>query len=254
LQDNPDIDEQGFEDGWFSCAENAGRQPMDGPGLSDLLLDDDFRSSSIYDNNLLRIIHDPEGEEEHNDSDVDLGDGFSFSSSNMFSPSGHYARFLPTAHGYANVSVFSPDGSTRESRVYTPPVPLVDMEEGDRNSYLNHVKGEFKKIIDSMNTSDGDSFGDFSAPKTPLISFPNLLDENDSGFINELNSHLYDNNFKVDQLSRGIYRITNPGSSKVFDLLYNPSRKALVGAFKPNESDGIKFLSGLSMKNFLESI
>jgi hypothetical protein len=254
LESNPSVDDRGFGDGWFSCASNAGRQHVDGPGLSDLLLDDDFRSSSIYGNNLLRIIHDPEEENDQEEDNFDLGDGFAFSSSRMLSPSGHYAKFSPTTHGYANISVFSPDGATRDSRVYMPPVPLVDMDEGERSSYLSHVKNEFKKMIEPLSGVNGSPDENFSAQKTPLINFPNDLDDNDSGFVNELNSHLYDNNFKVDQMSRGIYRITNPASSKIFDLLYNPQRKSLIGAFKPSEPGGIKFLSRLSMKDFLASI
>jgi hypothetical protein len=57
ISSNPGIKKQQFMKRWTNTSTNAGRAKSEGPGLIDLITDEDRRNSYTYTNNELKIIH-----------------------------------------------------------------------------------------------------------------------------------------------------------------------------------------------------
>lgn len=68
ISSNPGIKKQQFMKRWSHSATNAGRAKSEGPGLIDLLVDDNKRNGHTYSNQELKIIH-SEGKKPDDDED-----------------------------------------------------------------------------------------------------------------------------------------------------------------------------------------
>ena len=164
IDSNPGIQESNFTRKWHETATNAGRVKSEGPGLIDLLANDDFRNASIYTNEDLRIVHD--GSSSKEDKDVqkkkdeettkkkpinkDIGDGYKFYGKKLYTPDGYVAWFENTPYNYSNVTVHSPeDKPLFDLKIYLPPMKISEMDEDDRQSYFDSIKLQIQSVIDN---------------------------------------------------------------------------------------------------------
>lgn len=255
LEKNPGIQESNFNRRWHNSAVNAHRVRSEGPGILDVILDDENRASHTYTNQDLKLIHSPTPEtstptipEENPKGPLDLGDGYSFSGKKLLTPGGYSVEFSPTTQGHADIMVTSQDGRSFESRVYMPPIGISKMSEEDRVKYLDSLKGQLGFMIEDFEKSNPpvvkkDNIGDFDSEdldfseasfRVPLFTFSGRLNSDDSEFLSQITTLSTDANFTIETVADNIYKITNPGNKKSFTIMMSAAKKRLVGI----EEDG----------------
>lgn len=269
LASNPGIQEAQFTRKWHDTASNAGRVKSEGPGLLDIITDDEKRKANIFMNSDLKIMHAPQKEEEKPEeekpakktttSSRDIGDGYTFVGNKLYSPEGFVAEFEHTPHGYANVSVSTPSGKKAfDIKIYTPPVELSKLDPEDRKSYLDSVKlqvggmieqyrkfaGGTEMVSSEEEEDDEVSFADAEGGtfRVPIFDFGDVnLTQDDRDLLGEINQHVDELGLDVNQISPGIYRIVNPANQKTYDLIFNGKKKKLVGAVRNEEGKIVPF-------------
>lgn len=266
LASNPGIQEAQFTRKWHETASNAGRVKSEGPGLIDIITDDEKRKANIYTNRDLKIMHTPPKDEEPGEEKPaektpekdsrDLGEGYAFVGNKLYSPEGFVASFEYTPNGYANVSVDTPSGSKAfDIKVYTPPVELSKLDSEDRRSYLDSVRMQIDGMIQQYKKFSGESFSEpdedgvtsfveseGGAFRIPIFDFGDVnLTQEDREFLGELIEHVDEVGLEVNQISPGIYRIVNPSNDKSYDLIFNSKKKRLVGAARDDEGNIVPF-------------
>lgn len=186
LNSNPGIQETQFTRKWHDSAINAGRIKSEGPGLIDILLDDDRRDSHIYSNKDLRIVHadgvkkppekntpqepptpqatvpeaaasseqlSPSPATETTEipliSDDEITPKYQFKASEMILPNGYRARFGARGSDYLEVSVYSSENENLrfDARVPPPPMELSKMTNESRASYIDNTGRQLEEQI-----------------------------------------------------------------------------------------------------------
>jgi hypothetical protein len=267
INSNPGIQEAQFTRKWHDTAINAGRTRSEGPGLIDVLMDDEKRNAHVYTNQDLKILHGPTASsvEEKPDSEEDLISDedvpggslpYAFSGSKMVFDNGYTAQFTPTNQGYMDVSIKSPDGTaSMTARVSSPPVKLSEMSEADRTSYMESVYNQLKSQIPKMVPASEETFEqpDSGTFRIPLFDFKENLTTEDRDLLGEIIQHVDEGGLEVKKLMDGAFRITNPANNKTFDVLMNKSRKKLVGLGVDEEGNKVPFTEP-SIQDFTSSI
>jgi hypothetical protein len=269
---NPGIQEYAFNRKWNNSAINAHRVKSDGPGILDVILDDDKREAHTYTNQDLKIIHAP-GEKSVNDEEVkassskklDLGDGFTFSGDKMVTPDGYTVKFSPSSQGYATATFRGEDDSTSfEARVYMPPIGLSKMSEEDKVRYLDSLKSQMTFIIDDFKKRssarrasepalpedigiEGASF------RVPVFDFKENLRHEDREFLGNVGKLMDEGNIQVEKVGEGIFIVKNPANNKTFNILMSKSKKQLVGMQMSDSGEPIPF-ERLSIEDLMTAI
>lgn len=241
---NPGIQQATFMRKWQDSAVNAGRVKSEGPGLIDLLMDDSRRQASIFSNKDLRIVHTPSKqtepkEEKPVDKPVDkpVGEGYSFSGNKMVTASGHTVTFDMTNSGYANATITSPDGKESfQARVTVPPIDLSNMDDVSANSFLSSLKSQISQIISDREKSQkpediGDVDTEGAAFRVPIFNFSDNLVNEDRELLSQVVDRVDSEGYKVGEVGKNIYRITNPANNRSIDVVYNKSKKRIMAAY-----------------------
>jgi hypothetical protein len=278
LGSNPGIQEAQFTKKWHDTAINAGRTRSEGPGLIDILMDDDKRKAHIYTNSDLKILHgpaftapapektevsEPEKTAEKKESEKPLKKppkkqtDYTFSGSKIIFNNGYTGEFTPTNQGYLEVSLKSPDGLTSiGARVSSPPMKLSEMTEEDGESYIDSVVTQLKSLIprkdrvveeESVETPESGTF------RIPLFDFSENLTNEDRDFLSEVIQHVDEGGLEVKKLMEGAYRVRNPANNKTFDILMNKAKKKLVGLAIDEDGKKVPFTE-LSIQDFTSAI
>jgi hypothetical protein len=262
INSNPGIQEAQFTRKWHDSAMNAGRVRSEGPGLIDIIMDDDKREVNTYTNQDLKIIHRGMAEETPARKEPEFKpEGYSFSGSKMILDSGHTVEFTPTGQGYTSVLVSAPDKSySFETRVFSPPLPLSKMTDEDRSSYLESVKtqvdGEIERYKNSLPASEEESM--YETPESgtfriPLFDFGSNLTTEDRNLLGDIIQHVEEGGLEVTKLMDGAFRVVNPANQRYFDILFNKGRKKLVGMSVDEEGNKVPFTE-LSIQDFTSSL
>jgi hypothetical protein len=256
IEKNSGIQESQFSRRWHNSAVNAHRVKAEGPGILDVLLDDEARSAHTYTNQDLKLIHAPTEAEQAGMPEAqkiekpkgpqDIGDGYSFSANKLMTPTGYTVEFSPTTQGHADITVSSKDGRSFEARVYMPPIGISKMTEEDRLKYLDSLKGqigfmvtEFEKTNPPKTTDkekeDMAGFSpeelDFSDAtfRVPVFDFKEKLTHEDREFVGEMGRLIDEGGLEVDKVMDGIFKIKNPRNKKVFTIMVSKGNKKIVG-------------------------
>jgi hypothetical protein len=181
----------------------------------------------------------------------------------MILSDGFTAEFSQSGQGYLDVLVSSPDNSQQysfELRVAKPPIPISNMDDAGKDSYLSYVKKEIEKEIqgykNALPKSDSDDSYESSDAGTfriPLFDFSENLTTEDRDFLGQVIQHVDEGGLEVKKLMEGVYRVVNPANNKTFDIMMNKSRKKLVALGIDSEGNKVPFTSP-SIQDFSSSI
>jgi hypothetical protein len=264
LSSNPGIQEAQYTRKWHDTAINAGRVRAEGPGLIDIIMDDEKRKVNTYTNQDLKIIHSAMGQveeprEEKPESFKPVG--YTFSGSKMILDSGHVVEFTPTNQDYMSINVSAPDKSYAfETRVSKPPVPLSQMTEEDRASYLESIKtqvdGEIERYKNALPKPEEESMYEIPESGTfriPLFDFGSNLTTEDRDLLGDIIQHVEEGGLEVTKLMDGAFRVLNPANQRYFDILFNKGRKKLVGMSVDEEGNKVPFTEP-SIQDFTSSL
>lgn len=265
IQNNPGIQDSMFTRKWHDSAINAGRVRAEGPGLIDILTDDEKRNAHTYTNQDLKILRGDafpeEAETTESVSPEVESSGYTFSGSKMILDNGFELSFAPESQEYLAVTVSSPDGAhTFETRVANPPIPISKMSEEDRSSYLESVKtqveGEIQRYKNSLPKDESE--GVYEIPESgtfrvPLFDFGENLTTEDREFLGDVIQHVEEGGLQVSKLMDNAYRVVNPSNNKFFDILFNKSKRRLVGMGEDDEGGRVPFTE-LSIQDFSSSL
>lgn len=269
LSSNPGIQESQFTRKWNDTAINAGRVRAEGPGLIDIIMDDESRNAHTFTNQDLRLLHPGSGEQETSQREEKPTDssedkfqyGFSFAGSKLVLESGHVVEMNPTNQGYIELTVSAPDKSYNfQTRVANPPMPLSKMAKDDVNSYLESLSKQvgleierYKKSLPSNVSEEVYDIPETGTFRVPLFDFPQNLTVEDRDFLGDLVQHVEEGGLEVNKLVEGAYRITNPHNGKTFDILFSKSKKKLVGMTRDEDNNVVPFTEP-SISDFVSSI